>query len=252
MATLKRTASDDIARTTPHKIRRSAAEAPKTGTRTVAVHVGSGTEKRTFDIYQDTLIRHSEFFKAALNPSSNWMEGQQRSVSLPEDCPQNFEILFHFLNTGSIFASKEDDISGTSSTSCPLDLEWGRLTECWALGQKLLSTTYKDAVVDTIIEKMRTSGRFCSNLHEYPCQNSTPSRAFRKLLVDVVVYRWSQKTWAEIGDGLSSFPDFLLDIARAQSKISKKGFPTTLPWAGDDCTYHEHMDDGTPCYKTLF
>ncbi|KAK5697053.1 hypothetical protein LTR17_024047 [Elasticomyces elasticus] len=250
---MKRKAAEDDAQATPRKIRRSAAEAPTTSTRMVTVHVGSGSKRRTFDLYEHILMEHSEFFKAALKPSSNWLEGQQRSVSLPEDCPDHFEIFFHFLNKGCLFASREDDFREKKAIGlCALDHEWNRLTKCWVLGQKLLSTSFKDAAVDAIIEKMQSSGRFCRDLGDTPFDESSPSRALRKLMVDVVVYKWSQKTWAEEGDGLSRFPNFLLDVARAQSKISKKGLPTTLPWAGDDCTYHEHMDDGTPCYKTLF
>ncbi|KAK5683434.1 hypothetical protein LTS10_004966 [Elasticomyces elasticus] len=239
----KRQAVEEMA--PQHKVRRRLADAPKTGTRMVAVHVGTGTYMRRFDIYEDLLVRHSEFFRAALKPET-WKEGQEGSVFLPEDRAMYFEIFFHFLNSGRVFSEKDD-----YNAAAKLDYEWFRLINCWALGQKLLSTTFMDAVVDAITTKMVDDNKWCSDLYREAYTKSTPSPTLRNLLADIVVYKYTPTSWETSAD-LVKFPEHLLDALKAMDKIKMTGRNAMLPWANNDCTYHEHVADGTPCYKTLF
>ncbi|KAK4889098.1 hypothetical protein LTR27_012066 [Elasticomyces elasticus] len=242
--TAKRSATDDGS-TRPRKIRSSAAEAPKTGTRTIAVHVGKGHTKQTFDVYELSLVTHSEFFRAAA--SERWKEGQERTVSLPDDKPEYFEIFFNFLNGGQIFSSKADDYIKEKNT----DAEWARLLLCWVFGQKILSVTFKDAIVDAMVEKTK-DGPHCTNLYTTPFDQSTPSKQLRKLLADIVVYRFVPVDWKTATTQITKYPEHLLDVALALDGVKIQGRAAMPPWANNDCTYHEHVADGTPCYKTLF
>ncbi|KAK4952681.1 hypothetical protein LTR10_009487 [Elasticomyces elasticus] len=239
----KRKAAEET--TLQHGVRGRLAEAPKTGTRTVAVHVGDGTRMKTFDVYQDVVVRHSEFFKAALKPET-WKEGQERSVSLPEDHAKYFEIFFHFLNSGRVFSDRDD-----YNTETKVDYEWFQLINCWALGHKLLSTSFRDAVLDAITTKMMDDNRWCLDLYRESFKKSTPSPKFRCLLADIVVYMYTDEDWKDCED-IVKFPEHLLDVAKAFDKIKVSGRSATAPWTNNDCTYHEHVADGTPCYKTLF
>ncbi|KAK5745690.1 hypothetical protein LTR17_001190 [Elasticomyces elasticus] len=243
---MKHKASEADDQATPSKVRRPAADAPKRGKRTIAVLVGTGAAEETFDVYSDLLVSHSDFFKAALK--QEWKEGQERSVALPEDCPEEFEIFYHFVNEGLIFSSKDSDRGADGKR----DAEWSRLTKCWMLGQKLLSTTFKDAILDAITAKLQL-GRHPTSLYQGPYRDSSPSAAFKKLLTDIVVYLWKDEE-IDRRDGLLLYPEFLFDIAKALSKVKVKGHPVSPPWNidGNECYYHEHVADGTPCYKTLF
>ncbi|KAK3619784.1 hypothetical protein LTR56_023798 [Elasticomyces elasticus] len=240
----KRKATDET--TSQRKVRRLFSEAPKTGTRMVAVHVGKGTSMKSFEVYEELLIRHSEFFRAAV--SKKWREGQERAVSLPEDKPGHFEIFFNFLNGGQIFSSKEGDHDPEQNT----DLEWSRLIWCWILGQKLLSVTFKDAILDAIVAKMQDQGRYSKALYMQPFDYSTPSQSLRKLLSDIVVYKWVPLDWTYNTPDIAKYPEHLLDVAMALDAVKWQGRDASPPWANNDCTYHEHVADGTPCYKTLF
>ena len=217
------------------------------GRRTITVHVGTEDKKATFDVYEDLLVRHSDFFSAAL--SKNWKE-EERTVSLPEDRAAYFEVFFHFVNTGSIFSVREgDECKDEGGKDC--DKEWARLIKCWILGQKLLSLTFKDAIVDAIVAKMQ-GHEHCNDLYTSPFKYNTPSTVLRKLLADIVVYMWPDEEFEEQSENMSKYPEHLMDVAKALHKVKLTGYPTTKPWGKDDCTYHEHVASGKPCYKTMF
>lgn len=126
--------------------------------------------------------------------------------------------------------------------------------KCWVLGQKLLSTSFKDAIIDAVAAKVDELGRGCVDLCRIPFNESTPSLALRRLLADVVVYTWKLESLeGHDGTALLKFPEHLLDVARALNKVKMCALVgRTSPMAKSDCTYHEHVVDGTPCYKTLF
>ncbi|KAK5714078.1 hypothetical protein LTR15_010986 [Elasticomyces elasticus] len=223
----KRKATDET--TSQRKVRRLFSEAPKTGTRMVAVHVGKGKNLKQFDVYECLLTQHPDFFRAALKPDT-WKEGQERSISLPED-----------------HASDKNEYD----TQTKVDSEWLPLINCWALGHKLLSTNFKDAVLDAVTTKMVDDNRWCWDLYRESFKKSTPSPKLRGLLADIVVYRYTDETWENCED-IVKFPEHLLDVAKAFNKIKVSGCSAKAPWTNNDCTYHEHVADGTPCYKTLF
>ena len=102
---------------------------------------------------------HSEFFKAALN--KNWKEGEECIVALPEDNPEHFKIFSGFLYTGQVHSSKEGDFkSAESSGGITMDAEWSRICDLWVLGEKLLSSSFKDACTDAFLAKIYEKGNY--------------------------------------------------------------------------------------------
>lgn len=49
-----------------------------------------GTEKKEYNVHEQILCANSPFFKAAFE--EEWAEGRERTIPLPEDDPEVFEL----------------------------------------------------------------------------------------------------------------------------------------------------------------
>lgn len=119
-------------------------------------------------------------------------------------------------------------------------------------GQKILSTTFKDAVVDAALDKINVEEMFPTRLASRVYPVSESSSTIRKLVVDIAVWKY------EPGD-LEKHPQskshcrFFVDVAvatteRYERKLKDPFYTKKI----DACKYHEHVAKGTPCWKTLF
>ncbi len=101
----------------------------KHGNETVKVIVGPQQEE--FTVHKTLLCAASEFFKAAL--SSNFIEGKEQKVTLPEDDPQYFQLVYDWLYSGRVadgvssYLKKEDICAG--------DIFWWKLFQ---IGDRLM------------------------------------------------------------------------------------------------------------------
>lgn len=99
-----------------------------------------------------------------------------------------------------------------------MDKEWNRLVKCWALGSKLLSTSFKDATTDAVIASP-VGGPYCLDWHETIYSVSSPRSEIRKLIVDIAVWRWEIGAM-EIQSMKDEWSHFILDVAVALEKVS--------------------------------
>ncbi|KAK5124701.1 hypothetical protein LTR85_001414 [Meristemomyces frigidus] len=232
------------------RVRRKASEAPKIIASVVTVSVGGGKDMKTFIVNEDLLKTHSDFFEAAFR--GVWKEAKSRSVAFKDESPEVFEIFYHFVHTGQIFSSKDNDFThDKNGETTSKDLEWGRLCGSWLLGNKLLSTSFKDAVVDALTSKMAQEERWPLSMYTKVYPGSCASSQIRRLLVDVVVWTW---TIGIISKGLEikGFPDFLFDVAIALDQTKVNGRQGKAPFESESCQYHEHVAEGKACYRTMF
>lgn len=214
------------------------------GVEVVTVEVDKGEDETKFVVHKDLLAKHSEFFRAAL--CKEWKEGQEKKVPLEEQDPEIFQIFQHFIYSGCICSNKNGDSGPDSEVSW--DVEWERLGNAWVFGEVILSTSFKDAVVDAIIAKTVTNGRHPTGLQNliYPV---SPSKAgIRTLILDLAVYAWTEDCLED--------PDqpcgFLYDLAIAFLKMKTNGLEKEAPYESvNTCKYHEHGEEGT-CYKDMF
>lgn len=208
------------------------------------VDVGSYEERQTFDVHEDLLKAHSRFFCAALN--KEWKEGQERKVSLPEDDPEHFELSYHFLYTGRIYSkSAEQDPHGVAA-------EEVLLAYLWTLGDKLNSSSFMDAILDTMISGMESDKSCPMTLHEIIYPDSARASCMKRFLVDVAAWEWSENAVAEAAQDKDTPREFFRDFASALHKFAKSGRQGVAPYKGSTCCYHEHVVQGKPCYRTMF
>jgi hypothetical protein len=180
-------------------------------------------------------------------------EAEERIVRLP-DLPANsataFEDFHSFLYTGKVYSGVEGDEDQRNR-----DKEWCHLGNCWILVEVLLSVSFKDVVVDAILEKIASTNRHpvkaCVEIHHY----GTCDRPIKRLMVEIVVQYWSeqliQTEFSADSDTKASFyrsvSIALLKEKRQPAMALKAKNPITEEGS---CFYHEHGDK--PCYKAMF
>lgn len=213
--------------------------------------VGQGSSQKLFLVHKDLVTRHSDFFSAAL--SKDWKENKTRSVTLEEDDPATFEIFSRFLYSGQIFIVAD---AGDGSATKPKTLgaggyneEWNRLTQCWCLGDKLLSSSFKDAITDTAIARLLTTKKFPLSMPQEVYQASSGDSGMRRLMRDVVVWRWDDYHLSSRFRPDDSI-EFYVDVAVTMKKVSEAQRSGDPPYAAKStCGYHDHNG---ACYKSMF
>jgi hypothetical protein len=123
--------------------------------------------RRSFYVRKSILVKHSELFTSVF--SKNWKEKKEKKekcvhLADEDDEPEVFEIFYHFLHTGQIFSDKNSDYAAYDDGSST-DAEWKRLVDCWIMGNKSLSTSFKDATADAFVAKVEAESRVPTSLH---------------------------------------------------------------------------------------
>lgn len=113
----------------------------------------------------------------------------------------------------------------------------------------LLSTSFKDAVVDAMVTKLNYG--IPRHLHLVFYTGSNSQSMARKLAVDVIVWKCPAGYFNKEHFGDAS-EEFRWDLLSRLGKVKDTGKGVTVPWTAGGCTYHDHVAAGLPCYKELF
>ena len=215
---------------------------------------------RTFHLHADLLMRHSKFFKAMLK-SDKWKEASEETVLLKDTCIEAFDLFRRFIYTGSIFSiGDETDESADEDGDAyvvGLDDESARLVDCWKLGEQLMSTSFKDATTDAIIAKTISSSTYSLELPNALYKASQKNSKIRRMLIDIVIWKWSESAMEEWEDQEDKSAEFFYDVAKELHMMWKVDVSKAdaFPPLEDEntCSYHEHEEEeGVTCYKHMF
>ncbi|KAH4000213.1 hypothetical protein HBI26_197700 [Parastagonospora nodorum] len=224
------------------KVRRAMEDGPELRSRPVLILVGDIQEE--YHIHENILRGSSSFFDNALK--KEWKEGQDRAIDLPEVNNEAFSIWIKWLYTGSVFLTRPEDHSsdGKSSKECP------RWDNCYALGDFLQDTDFKDACIDVMIEIMVSLRRHPYDLPAMIYKCSTQDSNHRTFVVDTFINVMKRKDWAK---NASHPQQFLFDVIKVLSVNPESGIEgktcSKFFNLDDTCKYHDHGPD-KPCYKT--
>ena len=69
-----------------------------------------GASEKRFVIHEDALVRHSTFFRAALN--GEFREAEENTIRLPEVDPEIFGILAHWAYSNELIVMEQQDVEG--------------------------------------------------------------------------------------------------------------------------------------------
>lgn len=180
----------------------------------IDVHVGANGDEQVFRAHSALLSQRSDFFQAAVH--KGWKESEEKVVRLPEASPTTFCMFINFIFTGYVPPIIHVDRKSTGE-----DPEWKRLEEAWLLGEYLLSSSSKDAVVDSIISKHKTDATHPVSMCQAIFKSSPPNAGLRRLLVDFTAYFWTSDELV-IQLRLSEFGEFYGALSRVlMSRVNK-------------------------------
>jgi hypothetical protein len=165
-----------------------------------------GPEEHPLVAHKSNLSQHSDFFKAALK--REWIEGQTRTVNLSDEQP---EIVAQYLD---YCYSKRLPTASKPSLDPAQGRVYAVLTELFALGERLLDSDIRNAIINEII-RFTTSGtlgglyypvaRAINNI--YNC--TTAASPARCLMVELYITA-GRKDW--FTDDLH--PTFVMDLGK--------------------------------------
>ena len=218
-----------------------AASALQFGSKIVLFRVGKETPQE-FAIHENLIAPVSEFVRLALG--KDWKEAKERTIPLPDDEPEVFELLQNWLYTKKIPSMHLSD--GAKDAG-----EYKTLVHAYILGDKFGIVDFKDAIIDSIILKLRFTGRFDPRLGNFVYDNTMERSPLRRLWQDIYVWAgnpgWLDE--AQLGDFIHA--EFTLDLSRYQMKMIRGEGPASPPYEdgslGPGCLYHEHFK--SECYR---
>ena len=194
-----------------------------------------GSKERIFYIHENILRSTSSFFQAALN--QEWKEGQERTITLPDDNPKVFSGYAHWLYTGKLPCQRPE---GRVSV---------KLAKLYGLGEKLIDKIFQDRVLDTLITHTRKDDKYPTKKSAKIVYDSTlKGSPARKLMVDMYLMNANEDHIKDEDDELHF--DFLIDLTRALLKervvpVNHRKELKELD-EGIPCSYHHHGKD-EPC-----
>ena len=196
-----------------------------------------------YAIHESLIKPVSEFVCLALN--EEWKEAKERLIPLPEDDPEVFELLQAWLYNETIPSMNLQD--GVKDAA-----EYKMLVQAYILGDKLGITDFKDAIIDSIILKLRHTARFDARLGNLVYENTPDRSPLRKLWQDVYVFA-GHPSWLD-EDWLGEFMDaeFAVDLSKYHMRMMRGQGPSGAPYEErglGGCYYHEHGKEDL-CYRS--
>ncbi|KAK6436349.1 hypothetical protein LTR95_007457 [Oleoguttula sp. CCFEE 5521] len=180
----------------------------------------------------------SDFVRLAL--TGGWQEAQTNLVKLPVDDLGIFAVYQRWVYYGDLRT-----MSHRSNAQCDIR-EYEVLVNAYVLGEKIMDSDFKDAVIDGIIEKLPAEASFDVQLTPLIYEGTPTKCALRWLWLDVY-YHSGTAAWLD-NELCHSHPDFLSEYGESKSQSRIAGAkPCAVAYMGDTCHYHEH--GSRPCYR---
>ena len=210
------------------------------GAKLVTFRVGTEpSQQEDFAVHENMITPRSEFVRLAL--TNDWKEAQERIIPLPDDTPETFELYQQWLYTTRI---PSDHLGSDPQKDSK---EYKLLVRAFILGEKFMDSHFKDAVVDSIIHKLRQTSFFDPRLTNLVYDNTPAQSPLRRLWQDVYVWSGNPGWLDENTLGEFVHAEFALDLSRYQMKLNRGQGPSSAPYVGVTCVYHEHADG--VCYR---
>ncbi|OQO01633.1 hypothetical protein B0A48_12669 [Cryoendolithus antarcticus] len=164
-------------------------------------------------VHASHLQNSSEFSKLALQKW--WQEGEERTIRLPEERPDDFRYYLHFLYKHEIATEPLDNPAGFDIAE-----RYAFHADLYLLGERMQDRDFKNAIIDCMIE----TNELRNECNDTECPHvdtittvyeGTPAPSpMRRLLVDMYV-RQGDATWFAGADMRGGHPDFMADLVAA-------------------------------------
>lgn len=208
--------------------------------------VGPDGSEEEFLIYADLAKQHSKVIETNIKLAMGLEKSRPR---MPERSAAYFKIFVSFIYTGRIHT-----VSKSTESS-----EWRLLSELWVLGQALQSTTFKDAVVDAMVERRTTLNKFHNKAYVIMAEHLQTLQQTRagvgKLLVDTAVSARKHDVYtdelSDVPGCLHFYGEVVKGLDRICRRVESEEQVLLRATKGRVCVYHEH---GTSeiCHRKIF
>ena len=183
----------------------SSADFSREGTVTLLV----GHSEQELQAYSSDLVRESQFFAAAIK--TEWVEGQTRTIKLPEEDPAAIAHYLKYLYTGKFFT---EDITGTVGDG--IESCFQLLSKLYVSGERFIHPKFQNVVLKEIIRLTRLPDE--DRMYWYPTgedvnivyRGTSQGSPGRRLMVDLHVVMGA-KEWMD--DELEV--EFVTDVAKS-------------------------------------
>ncbi|KAL2063380.1 hypothetical protein VTL71DRAFT_5185 [Oculimacula yallundae] len=213
-----------------------------------------GKSKTQVFVQKSMICHQSEFFKSACNP--HWESGKSNTITLEEEDPVIFSLFLSWLYTGDIKQNEEyKSINGKATpTDASLKAHWLQLVQCFVLGEMLMASSFKNAVIDLLFSKtavryLRTSYVILIdvNIIEEIFVGTPQGSPLRRYILEACFHtlQADHALWAEMSTSTPTMRDFLEDMAKYSLETAQKfkgvKIKIKCPWEKrNSCEYHDH------------
>jgi hypothetical protein len=186
----------------------------------------------------------------ALN--KQWKEGNEKLVRLPEVEVTAFRVFAKWVYSGRFFCTEDND--EYEEDGIHHYKGWGKLFECYELGDFLQAPDFNDAIIDAITDTSALRNETPVQISSVIYPLTSPGSPHRQLCCDIAI-NCSRQLFVSMRD--RDLPrEFLEDVLIEVGTVLDWGVKE-VPFAKlmegkTGCEYHEHTRSNTPCYKTKF
>jgi len=212
-----------------------------------------GPKKKAFTVYEKVITKASGFFEEELD--REFKMSRERTVSLPNDTPEVFSVYKHWLYSHAIFSQMTEAQNKKQSWK-----EFTLLSDTYMFGEKIQDSDFKDAVLDSLIEKAMEEVQYPSHILPAIYEGTQDGSPLRRFMVDF--FAWHGYGGLLTGKNLNGDfgnPELRGDLLRAllavrdeNPSLSWTEMMKYAPYVAGTCTYHDHNASETPCYKTKY
>ncbi|KAK5736457.1 hypothetical protein LTR17_007453 [Elasticomyces elasticus] len=194
---------------------------------TITVLVGE--EQEPFIVHIDTICQRSDFFVAACK--REWLEGQDKTVPLPEIQPKIFTLYANWAYSGVLDVEIVDDPDAAQACLQEADgdddVQHERKEALWGHRQSSIIALYiaadflcdgalKDRAVDGLLDTMEKSGSFYMKpaLISKVWKSTATSSGLRRVILDRLISSYKGCDYIKKSRGNDTIPaEFFVDVA---------------------------------------
>ncbi|EUC39964.1 hypothetical protein COCMIDRAFT_71425, partial [Bipolaris oryzae ATCC 44560] len=116
----------------------------------VTIHVGTTPDQ--YMVHSARLRKSSKFFEKALEKVSCQSFRSRRVIDLADENSACFKVYLHWLYDKTLPTMISQDLESDSNMEGSVDTEYHLLSNCYAMGERLMDNGFKNAVVDALVE----------------------------------------------------------------------------------------------------
>nr|POE98803.1 hypothetical protein CFP56_75354 [Quercus suber] len=183
-------------------------------TEIITLSVGDAADPSKFYAHRSVLTQSSKFFQAALG--QDWVENQNKCVTLPEDNFDSVKLYLNFMYTGHIPYKRGVNHTDAENYSAACVAELESLAYLYVFGEKYQDSKLKDAVIDAMVDmSQRGNGsgdgwHATGNAIDIIYRGTMQGSPMRRLLIQQHL-QIGHRSWLQ--PNTTNNADFLLDIS---------------------------------------